>query len=517
MPEFNFFGPSFVTVLSRIGLAVLILVGGWLLALILAALTRAVLKRTALDDRLAMRAGFDRSKINIEDIAGKTVFWLVMVFVLVAVFQALQLTAVTVPLTRLLEEVFAFIPKLLGAGLLLLLAWLVATFLRFIVSRGLAAAQLDDRLAGQAGLETTTRIPLSQTLADIIYWGVFLLFLPAIIGALELEGLLAPIQNLVNELVTYLPNILGAALILLIGWFLARIVRQIVTNLLVALGINGLGARVGLTSLAGGQSLSNIIGTIVYVLILIPVLIAALTELDIEAISAPAILMLTTLLNAVPLIFGAMVILAVAYFIGRLAATLVTSLLTAVGFNRLLSYIGWTQTPSPGQRAPAEIVGYLVLIGIMLFAVIEAAETLGFLFVAALVSEFLVFAGQVLLGIIVLALGLYLANLARTIIASSSTQYSRLLSQLAYAAIVILAAAMALRQMNIAEDIVNLAFGLTLGAIAVAAALAFGLGSRQIAAREVEKLLSQVRSTPDYPPPATLPPPPPPPAPSPTD
>jgi hypothetical protein len=225
--------------------------------------------------------------------------------------------------------------------------------------------------------------------------------------------------------------------------------------------------------------------------------------------------MLTTLLNAIPLIFGAMVVLGVAYVIGRLAAGLVTSLLTAIGFNRLLYYIGWTRTPAPGQRTPAEIVGYLVLVGIMLFAVIEAAELLGFAFVATLVSAFLVFAAQVLLGIIVLALGLYLANLARSIIASAATPYSHLLSRLAYAAIVILAVAMALRQMSIAEDIVNLAFGLTLGAIAVAAALAFGLGSRQIAAREVEKLLAEFRSAPSQPEPGALPPPasPPPPVP----
>jgi hypothetical protein len=124
-----------------------------------------------------------------------------------------------------------------------------------------------------------------------------------------------------------------------------------------------------------------------------------------------------------------------------------------------------------------------------------------------------VFAAQVLLGIIVLALGLYLANLARSIIASSASPYSHLLSRLAYAAIVILAAAMALRQMSIAEDIVNLAFGLTLGAIAVAAALAFGLGSRQIAAREVEKLLAEFRSAPSLPEPGALPPPTPPPPP----
>src|SRR5688500_2787127 len=131
MPE-NLFGPDLVTFLWRIAVAVIILVGGWLLALLLAALTRAALKRTALDNRLAARAGLNRSSVSIEEIAAKSVFWIVMIFVLVAVFQALQLTAVTVPLTQLLEEVFAFIPNVLGAALLLFLAWLLATFLRFV-------------------------------------------------------------------------------------------------------------------------------------------------------------------------------------------------------------------------------------------------------------------------------------------------------------------------------------------------------------------------------------------------
>ena len=53
---------------------------------------------------------------------------------------------------------------------------------------------------------------------------------------------------------------------------------------------------------------------------------------------------------------------------------------------------------------------------------------------------------------------------------------------------------MGLRQMGIADDIVNLAFGLLLGAIAVAVALAFGLGARDIAGRQVEGWLGQLRS-----------------------
>jgi hypothetical protein len=61
-------------------------------------------------------------------------------------------------------------------------------------------------------------------------------------------------------------------------------------------------------------------------------------------------------------------------------------------------------------------------------------------------------------------------------------------------AILVLSGAMALRQMGLANEIVNLAFGLLLGAIAVAVALAFGLGGRDIAARQLERWQKSLES-----------------------
>ena len=484
---------SFGAYALNFGGAALILVGGWILALLISAGVRKLLERISIDNQLAQRMGAKES-FGIEVLLARIVFWIIMLFVIVAVFQALQLTAVTAPLNTLLDKVFAFIPNLLAAAGLAFVAWVLATLLRFIVSKALGATKIDDTLTREAGLEEGRQVPMSESLATIIYWFVLLLFLPAILGALNMNGLLAPIQSMVNELLGFLPNILGAAIILLIGWFVARIIRQIVTNLLVAVGADGLGTRLGLTAAFGEQSLSAVIGTIIYVLILIPVIISALDALDIAAISDPATNMLNTLLDAIPNIFGAMIILVLAYFIGRLVSGLVTTLLTSVGFNRVLTLIGLGQSSSEDQKTPSEIVGYLVLIGIMLFATIEAANILGFEFLAVLVSEFLVFAGQVILAIIIFGIGLFLANLARSVILSMAGTNANLLSQLARVAIIVLTAAMALRQMGIADDIVNLAFGLTLGAIAVAAALAFGLGSREIAGREVEGWVKALRS-----------------------
>jgi hypothetical protein len=280
----------------------------------------------------------------------------------------------------------------------------------------------------------------------------------------------------------------------LIGWFLARIIGQIVTNFMAAIGADNLGQRVGLGGITGGQALSGVVGTVVYVLVLIPVIISGLQLLQIEAISAPATNMLNTLLNAVPNIFGAMIILGLTYFVARLVAGLVTTLLTSIGFNRVLSLIGLKSDPQAGQRTPAEVVGYLVLVGLMLFATIQAAEILGFVVMADLVARFLSFGGQIILGVVILGIGLYLANVARNVVLGMAGAQAKLLAQAAWLAIVILTAAMGLRQMGIADDIVNLAFGLLLGAIAVAVALAFGLGSREIAAREVESVLKRWRA-----------------------
>jgi hypothetical protein len=480
--------------------AAIILVVGWIIAMAVSAAVRKILERTTLDDKLAENAGLEPGTGNaIETVASRAVFYVIMLIVLIMVFDALNFTVITDPLNNLLNDLLGFIPNVVAGGVLALLAWLVASLLRFIISKGLGALGLDKRLGSQAGIDVEAQQtpPLSETLGNVVYWLTFLLFLPAILAALNMTGLLAPVQNMVDTLLGYLPSVLGAGLILLIGWFVARIVRQIVTGLLVSVGTDKLGERIGLAA-SGSQSLTGIIGTVIYALILIPVLIASLNALQIEAISGPATSMLETLMAAIPNIFGAMIILAAAYFIGRLVAGLVTNVLTGIGFNKVLSLIGLgTGEFEEGQRTPAEIVGYLVLIGLLVFATIEAANMLGFSILALLVSEFLAFAVQVLLGLIIFGLGLYLARLARDIVMSTAGSNGRLLSQAAWLAIVIMSAAMGLRQMGIADDIVNLAFGLLLGAIALAVALAFGLGARDIAAREAENMLTNLRGSGD--------------------
>lgn len=120
---------------------------------------------------------------------------------------------------------------------------------------------------------------------------------------------------------------------------------------------------------------------------------------------------------------------------------------------------------------------------------IPATDVLQFQPLTGVITELLRILAQVLVGILVFGIGLYLANLTFNLISSSGGVQARLVAQAARVAIIALVSAMALQQMGIATNIVNLAFGLLLGAIAVALALAFGFGSMDVAGEQVRKWL----------------------------
>ena len=473
--------------------ALAILVCGWLVARIIGALVAGALRRTELDNRLARFIAGDRSAaaIHLEQWVGKAVFYLLMILVLVGFFQTLGLTLVTEPLNRLLNQFFQYAPQLFGAVALLLIAWVLASLLSAIISRVLRAANVDQRLADQTEY---AQVSLAQTIADTAYWLVFLLFLPALLSTLSLQGLLGPVQGMINKILDFLPNILTAGLILLIGWFLARIVRGIVTNFLIAVGADRLTRTVGLNQFLGAQSLAGLLGLVSYVLILIPVALAALDALQLQAVTLPTSNMLNKILAAIPDILAASLIFLFAFVVGRLVGNLTNNLLSGIGFNTILGRLGFSAAAtSPGQRTPAEMIGYLVFLAIVLVGATEASRQLGFSVLADLVNRFLLFAGDVILGLIVFAIGLYLANLASAAIETSATTHRGWLALAARISIIVLAGAMALRQMGVANDIINLAFGLLLGAVALAVALAVGLGARDVAGREVEQIIKSIR------------------------
>ncbi len=478
--------------------ALVILIAGWFLAEYTSRIVGKLIKNSGLAAKAERWFG-EEDKPSVVDIGSwvrRSIFYLIMLFVLVGFLQVLGLTAVTEPLSRFLNEVFEYAPRLIGPAILVVVAWVTANVLRLIVRRALRASNLDQRLETDAGIEQSEGTSLSHTLGEAIYWLTFLLFLPAILSALNLGGLLEPVQGMIDKILTYLPNLLAAGTILVIGWLVARILQRIVTNLLVAINADRLSEQVGLSKALGQQSLSGLVGLIVYILVLVPVLIGSLNALALDAITRPASEMLNTILSAIPAVFAAALVVAIAYFVGRIVAGLITNVLSGFGFDLVLVKLGLGAKLAKGERTPSDVVGYLVLVAIMLFAVIEALRLIGFDLLAGLIGEFLVFAGQVILGLVIFAVGLYLSKLASDAVVATKINQAPLLALAARISIIVLATAMGLRQMGLANEIITVAFALLFGTIAVAAAVAFGIGGREVAARLITEWLDRAKSLP---------------------
>jgi hypothetical protein len=484
--------------------AIAIFLLGWVAAAIAAGVVGKILKRTKVDAHLANSVGIYPQRLNIRQIGKTLVFWIVFLFGVVAALNALNLTTVSAPLNSFLNQIFAYLPSLGAALLLVFVAWALATVARLLVLRTAESLALDEKLEAldsdrgeqSNGLPnpnirpTSSSLSLSKALGNVVYGFVFLFFLPLILGVLQLQGPLAPIQNLLNDFLSALPSLFKAVVIAAIGWFIARLIRDVVSNLLVAVGADRLTETVGMRSPEGAPTLSRLGGMVVFVLILIPTATAALDALAIPAISAPATAMLNQILSAVPLIFTAAAILVTAYFVGKYVSNLVTYLLDSVGFNNLFRTIG-IEPPIASGNTPSRILGMISHVAIMMVATVAATNILNFPGLTTIVTGMMVILGQVLIGLVILGFGLYLANLANMIISNSGSGQAKLLGQVARIAILGLVMAMALQQMGIASNIVSLAFGLLLGSIGLATAIAFGLGGRDVAARHLDSWVTQ--------------------------
>ena len=491
-------GASIVNIIAALGILIL----GLLLAAIVAAATQSILKRTRFHNRLVSKFGGNSRELEnfkIEKWVPIGLFCIIFGITIIASLETLQLRQVSRPINAILKNISSYLPSLIGAAILLFIAWLLAKTVKFAATRSLNLLRLDERFNSQVEESSQqNQLSLSNTIPQALYWFILLFFAPLILDTLGLQSTLQPVEKLLGELLLYLPNILSAVLIAAIGWLIAKVVRNITTNFLTAIGVNQLGAKFGMSTAAKG-SLSWLGGTFAYVSILIFILISVLNKLDIRAVSTPAIGIFTQIFTVLPQLFTAAVILILSYIAGKYAGELLRNILTGINFNNLPVWLGLPTQSSqlqnnPLAKSPSEIVGIVARIGIILFAIVTAVDILNLTALTLIMQGIIVIFGSVLAGFVILAIGLYFANLAFNLIITSGISQARFLAQAARVTIIAFISTMALQQTGIATDIVNLAFGLSLGAITVSIALAIGLGSREIAGKLVSQWLDAFKS-----------------------
>ena len=466
--------------------AIVILLLGWIIALIVAAGVKKLLQKLNTNHRLSSATGH---KPNIENLLSKLVFWFVIILAVVGALNVLNISGVSDPFSNMVSRVLAFIPNLLAAVAVGFIGWILAGLVKAGLTNVLARTEMDEKLSNEVGVGS-----LSSNIGEIFYWLVLLLFLPIVLSILGLTGLLIPVQNMVNEAVAYLPNLFIAGVIIFVGYILAKIVRGIVEGLSNSLGLQTQAEKIGLFK---NSNVSKFLGSFVFAIIIITALIVAFEALGIEAISQPATAMLNQIMYAIPQIIAAGLILIVAYVVSRFVGRLVAELVSGAGVDEIPMKLDVQRFL--GQTRVSDIIGCLIVFFTMLFAVSEAADRLGLEQISVLIAMFIQFGASILLGAVILVVGFWLANVVANVIQRGEYNSSRWLGNLVRILIMGLVIAMGLRAMGIADSIVNLAFGLTLGSVAVAFALAFGLGGRQPAERLLSDLLDKAKTEAKHP------------------
>ncbi len=383
-------------------------------------------------------------------------------------------------------------PKLLFAVLILVATHFIAKAVQWAVAKLVDRMPVLKRHPGVGGDS------VGAELGRLAYWLIWLVGLIAALQPLGLSGVLTPVTAMTNEVFAFLPRLLGAGLFFFAGLILARIVRHVIEAALGALNLERLASRAGLklgdspvaVDAAGvasegaapsRSSIARAVGVTVSATIIIFAAIGALQILQISAISDPATAMLKTIALAIPRVLAALVWLAIAFLIGKWVKTLIETVLPSLNFDASVRALGIM----PIASNPSRVVSAIAMTAILLGAAIEAARQLGGDSVAALLFQITELGGKVIFGTIIIVVGLFLARILAGLVGSSTGEAGYAQTIVKYA-IIALFTAIGLTFMGLADQIVMMAFGLILGAAAIATALAFGLGGRDFAARMLE-------------------------------
>lgn len=313
---------------------------------------------------------------------------------------------------------------------------------------------------------------LASPIGSLVKAVLTIFVLMAVLQHFGLTNVLAPLQEMVNKFTSAVPNIIGAGVIAYAGWIIAKIVSEVA-----GIGLSKIDEQIAQRTGNSDMKISGFGSAFIFAVILLPIVVSALGVLDIPAISNPASAMIQKLMAAIPNIIGAGIIVLVAYFAAKFVIFMLTGILEGANINSLPVKLGMTGLFTE-SFTPTRLVGIAIMLFSMLAALTAAVNVLGIDVISDVFARVLEFGGGLLVGGLILIIGNFLSTVTYTKLSEGG---SAGLANIARIAILGLVLAMGLKSMGLADNIVTMAFGFTLGSVAVATALAFGLGGRDAA------------------------------------
>jgi len=390
-------------------------------------------------------------------------------------------------ITHSIHKIFSIIgidgkiATLLSAIGILIIGLFVAKAIKKIAFKLLKKSNWDNKLLG----DKLGDMDINSFIARFLYFIVILFVLLLVLSTLGLDGVLDPIKNLLDDILGFLPNLIAAGVIGFVGYIIAKVVSS-----LIGMGSKLLDKLTDKLKITDTSKVISIIQKEVFIVIFIPFLIQALNALEINAISGPANNILSTVLGMVPKILSAFIIITLFVVGGKYLTDFLTDLLKSLGVDAVAEKMHLGSVVGKDQSI-AKIISGLLYFFIVFFGILTGVEILELNQLNDILRTILDLTGQILFGLIILIIGNFIATLFYNIL--SKSENNKFVASIARGAIIALFLAISLRTMGIANSIVELAFGLILGAIAVAIALSYGLGGREAAGIHMKEILNKLK------------------------
>lgn len=392
-----------------------------------------------------------------------------------------------------------FLPTLLGAIALIILAWIIAIAVRKGSEKGLKAVGFG-RLLTKWGLTNSDEQATStiDSISKVLYYLVWLIFIPAILSILGLNSIASPITNMFDSVLSFLPKLFTAAVILAFGVFIGRFVKNLVYNLLITLNIDKWISKMtnsddvadqATPSVSQKMTIAKVLSNVVYIIILVPIVTVALETLQIKSISEPIILVLNQVLAAIPNIIVAVILIGVGVILAKFVGDLITGLLQGTGINKLNKYLK-TSGSMTTTFDIAKVIGQIIQAVLIVFFVVEALNVLNLEVLNTIGTAVIAYLPLVISALIILGIGLVGGTVLGNFI--TQTTGSRMSGNIIKYILIVMAVFMGLDQLKFATSIVNFAFLLILGGLSVAFAISFGIGGRDFAKRQLEKVETKI-------------------------
>lgn len=390
-------------------------------------------------------------------------------------------------INELFNKIYSALPGLLGAALLLVIALFMAFLAKKLTTKGLDKVEFDTKLQkwGMAKNDEESNIFI-ETIGSLVYFVTILLFTPFIFTGLNLSGVADPVIIMLDKFWDFIPNLLVSVMIIIIGSYLCKFIKKLSRNL-----FEGIDVDRWYRKLIGQQEtadfvtetrLAEVLSSIIYVLIYIPIITVALQILGISTISDPIVSVLNQIVSVIPNVLAAVVLVIIGNFIAKLVADLIESMLKTSGIDKYSQYLNFKgETSILISNVSAQIIQAVL----MIFFLVEAISVLQLDVLNSIGNSIIAYLPAVVSSVIILAVGIIGGNVLATFLAKVSG--SKLFGEFIRYGVIIFAVFMTLDQLKFAQTIVNTSFTMLLGAFAVAFALAFGLGGRDFAAKQLEK------------------------------